>query len=260
MKAANGHDEPCAGAAETAVRPMILVRYRPGVTGQSARIVHMIPLPTDRQVGAVSAICGALLRLHNIETVIPGQGMPCRLCVVNHVTSSAPTGKLPTANPEGADTAMLAVGGIAFQEWGWPVTCHRDQIQLSLHHEVSALTIPIPLCTKVTEILIRRRCAPPVLAHPYTPDHRIVLAGERYDVTLPWPHQVHRVTGVLLLPPTVTPRGPITWIESPQKDSLRLCRDIDLFGALRTALNDSPSGDPPPSGTTLRRKPDGMAG
>ncbi len=56
-------------------------------------------------------------------------------------------------------------------------------------------------------------------------------------MTLPRPPQVHRITGVLLLPPNATPRGPITWIRSPQADSLRLCREIDLFGALHTALS-----------------------
>lgn len=79
-------------------------------------------------------------------------------------------------------------------------------------------------------------------------------------MVLPWPHQVHRVTGVLLLPPTVTPRGPIIWIESPQKDSLRLCREIDLFGALRTALNYSRPATRHLAVTTLRQKPDGVAG
>ncbi len=245
MNAINGHGGPCASTAVTAARPVVLVRHRPDVTGETARIVHVVPLPTDGQARAVSALCGVLLRLHNIETVTPGQGMPCGLCVVNHVTRTAPTGEPPAANPDGADTARLATGGAALQEWGWPVTLHRDQVRLSLHREVSALTIPIPLCTKVTEILTRRRCAPPVLAHPYTPEHRIVLTGERYEVMLPWPYQVHRVTGVLLLPPTVTPRGPITWVRPPEEDSLRLCREIDLFGALRTALNDLP-GDPPP--------------
>jgi hypothetical protein len=111
---------------------------------------------------------------------------------------------------------------------------------------VSALAIPIPLCTEVAGILAQRRSAPAVLAHPYTPDHHILLTGERYRMPLPWPHQVHQVTGILLLPPTVTPRGPITWTRPPQEDSLRLCREIDLFGALRTALNDAPSSKNPP--------------
>jgi hypothetical protein len=116
------------------------------------------------------------------------------------------------------------------------VIVHRDQVRLSLHRDVSALAIPIPLGTKVTQILTQRRCTPPVLAHPYTPEHHILLTGERYGVPLPWPPQVHRITGVLALPPTVTPRGPITWTRPLGEDSLRLCREIDLFGAVRTAL------------------------
>ncbi|MGQ0719226.1 MAG: hypothetical protein ACT4NP_18320 [Pseudonocardiales bacterium] len=52
--------------------------------------------------------------------------------------------------------------------------------------------------------------------------------------------------GVLLLPPTVTPRGPITWVRPPGENSLRLCREIDLFGAVRTALNDPPPDRDPP--------------
>lgn len=128
------------------------------------------------------------------------------------------------------------------------MTLHRDQVQLSLHQDVSALAIPVQLCTEVTEILTRRRCMPPVLAHPYTPEHRIVLTGERYEMALPWPAQVHQITGVLLLPPTVTPRGPITWARPPWEDSLRLCREIDLFGALRTALGDCRPEDRPAGG------------
>lgn len=140
-----------------------------------------------------------------------------------------------------ADVESLATGA-CYQGWGWPVVRHRDQVRLSLERNVSALAVPIPLCTKVIEILTRRRCAPAALAHPYTPDHHVVLTGERYGVTLPWPAPVHRVTGVLLLPPTVTARGPITWIRPPQADSLSLCREIDLFAALRTALRGAVPG------------------
>lgn len=221
---------------------MVLVRYRPGVVGETARTVHVVPLPTDGQVGAVGALCGAALMVHDIETVTPGQGMPCTVCVVTQALGTSPAGE-PGAGD--ADGAGLAADGACYQQWSWPVALHRDQVRLSLHHDVSALAIPVPLGTEVTEILARRRCAPPVLAHPYAPDHRIVLTGERYGVTLPWPHQVHQISGFLLLPPTVTSRGPITWIQPPQENSLQLCREIDLFGGLRTALGDSPPGDPP---------------
>ncbi len=178
--------------------------------------------------------------LVDIETVSPGEGMPCTVCLVTQAWGISPAGEPGAGDPGSADAAGLAAGGACYQQWGWPVTLYRDQVQLNLHREVSALAIPVPLCTEVTEILTRRRCAPPVLAHPYTPDHHIVLTGERYGVLLPWPHQVHRVTGVLLLPPTVTLRGSITWTRPPREDSLQLCREIDVFTALRTAMNDCP--------------------
>ncbi|MGH3889223.1 MAG: hypothetical protein ACRDSZ_22140 [Pseudonocardiaceae bacterium] len=248
MSAANGHGGRDAGAAVAAARPIMLVRYRPGVVGETARVVHVVALPTDEQAGVVGAWCGAALMARDIETVTPGEGMPCTVCVVTHVMGAAPAEKpLADGLAEGPG-AGLAAGGACYQQWGWPVILHRDQVRLSLSHDVSALAIPIPLVAEVTQILNQRRCAPPVLAHPYAPDHHILLTGERYGVTLPCPAQVHQVTGVLLLPPTVTARGPITWIQPPRADSLRLCREIDLFGALRTALGDSAPRDPLPGG------------
>jgi hypothetical protein len=227
-----------------AARPVVLVRYRPGVTGETARTVHVVPLPTDGQAGAVGALCGATLVLDDIETVTPGQGMPCTLCLLNQTLSPLHADEPPAGRLNSAGTGLAAAGN-TYQDWGWPVIVHRDQVRLSLHHDASALAIPIPLGTEVTQILTQRRCAPPVLAHPYTPEHHILLTGERYGVILPWPAQVHRITGILALPPTATPRGPITWTRPPGADSLRLCREIDLFGALRTALTDAPPGDPP---------------
>jgi hypothetical protein len=230
-----------------AARPVMLVRYRPGVTGETARTVHVVPLPTDERAGVVGALCGAVLMLHDMQILTPGEGMPCTLCVLTLVTSTPTIGKPPTDSSNNAG-AGLAAGGIAYQRWGWPVTLHGDQVRLNLYSDVSALTMPVPLCTEVTQILTDRGCAPPVLAQPSTPEHHIILTGERYGVPLPWPPQVHQVTGILLLPPTVTPCGPIIWSQPPQEDSLRVCREIDALGALRTVLHDSPLGDPPSSG------------
>jgi len=84
----NGHGRPGADAAVAATRPVMLIRYRPGVTGETARTVHVVPLPTNGQAGAVSAVCGAVLMLTDIETVTPGAGMPCTMCVLNHVTGT----------------------------------------------------------------------------------------------------------------------------------------------------------------------------
>jgi hypothetical protein len=239
-----------AASAVVAARPVVLVRYRRGVVGETARTVHVVPLPPDERAGAVGALCGAALTLHDVETVTPGEGMPCTVCVLIHAMSTTFTGEPTTEGPDTPGAAGLAAGGACYQEWGWPVTLHRDQVQLSLHHDVSAIAIPVQLCAEVTEVLTRRRCVPPVLAHPYTPEHQIVLTGERYGVRLPWPAGVHRITGVLLLPPTVTPRGPITWARPPGEDSLRLCREIDLCGALRTALGDGRPRDQPAGGDT----------
>lgn len=230
------------------MRPVMLLRYRLGVVGETARTVHVVPLLPGGQTGVVGALCGAVLMLPDMETVIPGAGMPCTLCILTLGRSTPALGEPPAGSPtEDAGTRLVA-GGLAYQEWGWPVTLHGDQVQLSLCHEVSAWAMPVPLCTKVTRILTDRSCAPAALAHPDAPEHRIILTGDCYGVRLPWPHDVHQVTGVLLLPPTVTPHGPITWTQPPQEDSLRGCREIDLFGALRTARRDSPPGDPPPGG------------
>jgi hypothetical protein len=91
-----------------------------------------------------------------------------------------------------------------------------------------------------------------VLAHPDLPNHHIVLTGERYGVTLPWPPGVCQLTGAVMLPPTTTPRGPVTWRRPPRQDSLRLSREIDVFGALRTVVSHSPPGEDPSPESGLR--------
>jgi hypothetical protein len=39
----------------------------------------------------------------------------------------------------------------------------------------------------------------------------------------------------------MTPRGPLTWAHPPQADALRLCREFEVFAAVRTALRDPPT-------------------
>jgi hypothetical protein len=90
------------------------------------------------------------------------------------------------------------------------VTQHHDQTQLSLDCDASAIAILIVHSTEMTELLAARYCAPAVLAHPYAPQRRFVLTGERFGAPLPWPPSVHQVTGTLMLPPTMTPCRPIT--------------------------------------------------
>ena len=54
VSVSNGH----RGLGDVVVaRPVMLVRYRPGVSGETARIVHVVPLPTDgRAVWSVPCV------------------------------------------------------------------------------------------------------------------------------------------------------------------------------------------------------------
>lgn len=243
--------ESGAGAAVMADQSMMLVRYRAGVTGQTARTVHLVSLRDRCEAGVVGTLCGSLMSLEVIETVAPGRGMPCSACVIQHVsamTSAAEQRPIQVGSSfmDGPDPRGSGGAGqldlATYQAWGWPVTQCGDQIRLSLECEASAIAIPIRLSTELIQILAARHCAPAVLSHPDVPEHHIVFAGERYGVTLPWPPGAHQVAGALMLPPTMTPRGPITWIQPPYEDSLRLSREIDVFGVLRAVLRGAPSG------------------
>jgi hypothetical protein len=110
ISANNGENGgPDDGAAVAAARAVMLVRYRLGVVGETARTVHVVPLPTDGQAGAVGTLCGAALMVRDIETVGPGEGMPCIVCVVNHVTSTTPAGEEP---PAGTPLTVQALWGL----------------------------------------------------------------------------------------------------------------------------------------------------
>jgi hypothetical protein len=220
-------------------QPMLLVRHRAGVIGQLGRAVHLVPMPPDCEAGVVAALCGCRLCHEEMETVEPGEGLPCQVCLMNQATAM-PAGDMPAGGQSrvaDVDGEAGCASGLTYQAWGWPVSQHRDLIQLRLHRNASAIAIPIPLSAEVTQVLIDRHCAPAVLAHPYAPDHHMVLAGERFGATLPWPSDVYQVTDAVMLPPTMTICGPITWVRPPSKDSLRLSREIDVFGALRTVLS-----------------------
>lgn len=122
-----------------------------------------------------------------------------------------------------------------------------DQVWLALDQCAVALLVPLALAEQVDTILSSWRCPPAVLAHPDAPDHQVFLAGEPYGVALGWPRGVQRIAGSVLLPPTVTPRGQLTWIQPPGPDALRLCREVDLAAALNTTqTNRPPAGGRPP--------------
>ncbi|MGH3828151.1 MAG: hypothetical protein ACRDQX_13430 [Pseudonocardiaceae bacterium] len=237
MSATNGHST-AALPAVTGARPVVLLRYRPDVTRRTTHLVHLVPLPLRDETGAAGvAMCGALLRRDLVETVTPGHGMPCLLCAINH---AGPALTPATTSPADATTVGSGPRGaaVAYQAWGWPVTLRGNQVWLDLEPDTVALIIPLPLAEQVTAILNQRRCPPLALAHPDAPEHWVLLAAQR--VAPPWPRYVHQITGALPLPPSVTPRGMITWAYPPEANALRLCRELEVFAALRTAMRDPP--------------------
>lgn len=222
-----------------AARPVVLIRVRPGQVAESARVVHLAPLPGDG-VGVVTTLCGALLRTEDCESPTPGQGMPCDRCLASHLTGWPP----PDPAQSCSDITNLGTGArsaaLGYRSWGWPVLLRRDQVWLSLTVDAVALVIPTPLATDVAALLAHRRCPPAVLAHPDLPDHQVLLSGERYGPPLPWSPDVHRVTDAVPLPPSSTAGGPLTWVRPPGPGSLKHCREIDVATALR-ALREPPS-------------------
>lgn len=206
----------------------MLARYRSGMAATVIRTVHLIPLPVPDATGVASALCGTRLGVGEIETVPPGQGAPCTLCFVAHLSGAGP---LAAAIPAGAGPLAAAT---SYHALGWPVTVRRDQVLLDLTGSVAALIIPAALATEVYVVLATRGVPAPVLVHPAAPGHRILLTGEPFGVPLPWPDEVHAATGHLPLPPARTSAGPVTWAQLPDDHALRCCREIDVFSALRS--------------------------
>lgn len=213
-------------------RRVVLSRYRPEAAMGAVRPVHLIPLPVRGMAGTLGALCGTRLSAEQIETLTPGEGLPCTLCFVAHLSGGgAPPPVTAPAHGIGSAPGLLAAAA-HYRAVGWPATLRHNQVSLSLTDEAVALIMPTTMAAEVTTILATRRCPAPVLAHPHAPDHRIVVVGEPFGAPLPWPDEVHTTTGSLLLPPTCTPLGPVTWAHPPQDHALNCCREIDVFGAV----------------------------
>ncbi|GDY31059.1 hypothetical protein [Gandjariella thermophila] len=64
-------------------RPVLLVRLRPGVVGESRRVVHVVPVPAGSAVPAVLvAYCGARIPPGAAELLPEPAGMPCTACLL----------------------------------------------------------------------------------------------------------------------------------------------------------------------------------
>lgn len=242
--ATTGHGESSTTGAIENARRVVLARRRLDTATHADSEAHLLAIPLSGDHGTATAICGLRLPADDLETVTPGAGRWCTMCFVSHVTGSSPVLAPSPYTGSGCRSA-----GTAYRELGWPVTVRGEGVSVNLDLDVdaAAFVIPAVLAAEVADVLVRRRCAPPVLAHPALPAHRVILAGERFPVALGWPTGVHRITGTVMLPPTVTAHGPIQWVRPPQPNSLRLCREIDVLTALRTALHEPPRPSTPAS-------------
>ncbi len=208
---------------ERSTRMLVLLRARHSVDDEAGRNAHLSLLPcgSEQAAGVVGTVCGVLLAHEQIEMVAPGVEVACTRCQLYRDR---------TAHPPSPAAA-------SYREWGWPVTACRDQVLLALGVDAVALALPVGLVEAVTAILAARERAAPVLAHPGAGEHRVLLAGEPYGMPLPWPAGVHPVTGMVPLPPSATVSGPVRWHQPPPDPDLRACREIDVFGAVRTTLH-----------------------
>lgn len=216
--------------------PVMAVRQRAETAGDTERVVHLAALPAPSASGLISTLCGALLAMEQTEVADQGSGVPCSICLILRAAAEnpvTPVDGLPLAGPTPTHRRANPEGYAAL---GWPVTVRGDQVLLNLDGDVTALILPVSLAEQVVHVLITQARPAPVLTHPDAPEHRILIAGEPYGIPLPWPEEVRVATGHLPLPPTVTPRGAVTWAHLPDGHSLSFCREIDLSGALHTAL------------------------
>lgn len=260
MSAANGNggNGHGSGAGVSGARPLVLLRYRPGLVAEAARVVHLVTLPQGCPPATLTAWCGEALRPEQVEQVNPGEaGAPCDKCAISHAITTPSAAQADPSTPDLSTMSSAATGvaewdpqagpgvtGVIYRQWGWPVSLGAEQVWLSLSGIAVALLVPAPLASRVLLILAQRHCSPLVLAHPATPDHWVLLGAEPFPVALGWPPGVHRISTRVLLPPSMTPYGVLTWVHPPQPDALRLTREIDILAAIRTALAAPPSDAP----------------
>lgn len=216
---------------------MVAVQQRAETVGHTDQAVHLAVLPARSSMGMISTLCAAMLGVEQAEITDLGVGMPCTRCLILHTTTDRPVtsvGELPIGGPTPIHRRASPEG---YAVLGWPVTVRGDQVRLTLGGEVSALVLPTTLAEQTMEVLARQARPAPVLVNPYIPEHRILITGEPFGIPLPWPDEIHPVIGHLPLPPTVTPRGAVTWAHLPEGHVLSFCREIDVRGAVRTVLH-----------------------
>ena len=61
--------------------PVLLVRKRAGVAGETQRTCHLVPVPDDDTQVALTAYCGELIHQGEAELLAQPSGMPCVGCL-----------------------------------------------------------------------------------------------------------------------------------------------------------------------------------
>lgn len=76
--------------------PIILVRLKPGLTGETKRVVHLVRVPDSGNVPEeLTAYCGERFEPGTIEFLPAPTGMPCVRCLI-----TAPVPRSPALPPQ----------------------------------------------------------------------------------------------------------------------------------------------------------------
>lgn len=80
------------GLAATWPEPISLViRYRPGLVGETRRVAHIVPMrPGEWHGYNLTTWCGGAVAVPDLEVLTPGDGMPCVGCVRRAPLPSTP--------------------------------------------------------------------------------------------------------------------------------------------------------------------------
>lgn len=69
--------------------PLLVVRFKRGLVGETRRTCHLVPVATDGPVPIVLiALCGQEFRPGQAEVLEVSSGMPCTDCVIRAATTS----------------------------------------------------------------------------------------------------------------------------------------------------------------------------
>lgn len=89
-------------------RPVIHVRFKAGLVGETRRTVHVVPAPDgDELPDILFAYCGQQIKPGEAERVEPFAGMPCERCGRSVITAPLPGDDEPPALPKRDPGAVL---------------------------------------------------------------------------------------------------------------------------------------------------------